>query len=132
MVKNDRNDHMFFTTCNDCKYMYAYSKGNGMSSLVNHKCSPKMAIATTASGILHFVKHCAPNSHQKKKMLNALSDMGALDLRPFYTVSSAGFRGVIQQALDICCAPKFLVDPLEGPSMRQCGSGWNLGHDPDF
>jgi hypothetical protein len=29
-------------------------------------------------------------------------------------------------------APKFLVDPLEGPSMRQCGSGWNLGHDPDF
>jgi hypothetical protein len=21
------------------------------------------------------------------------------------------------------CAPKFLVDPLEGPSMRQCGSG---------
>ncbi len=31
-----------------------------------------------------------------------------------------------------CHAPKFLVDPLEGPSMRQCGSGWNLGHDPDF
>ncbi len=31
-----------------------------------------------------------------------------------------------------CRAPKFLVDPLEGPSMRQCGSGWNLGHDPDF
>jgi hypothetical protein len=28
--------------------------------------------------------------------------------------------------------PKFLVDPLEGPSMWQCGSGWNLGHDPDF
>jgi hypothetical protein len=23
-------------------------------------------------------------------------------------------------------APKFLVDPLEGPSMRQCGSNWNL------
>ncbi len=34
-------------------------------------------------------------------MLNALSDMCALDLRPFYTVSGAGFRGVIQQALDI-------------------------------
>jgi hypothetical protein len=32
----------------------------------------------------------------------------------------------------LCRAPKFLVDPLEGPSMRQCGSGWNLGHDPDF
>jgi hypothetical protein len=31
-----------------------------------------------------------------------------------------------------CRAPKFLVDPLEGPSMRQCESGWNLGHDPDF
>jgi hypothetical protein len=31
-----------------------------------------------------------------------------------------------------CRAPKFLVDPLKGPSMRQCGSGWNLGHDPDF
>jgi len=31
-----------------------------------------------------------------------------------------------------CRAPKFLMDPLEGPSMRQCGSGWNLGHDPDF
>jgi hypothetical protein len=31
-----------------------------------------------------------------------------------------------------CRAPKFLVDPLEGPSMRQCGSGWNLGHDPNF
>jgi hypothetical protein len=31
-----------------------------------------------------------------------------------------------------CRAPKFLVDPLEGPSMRQCGSDWNLGHDPDF
>ncbi len=31
-----------------------------------------------------------------------------------------------------CRAPKFLVDPLEGLSMRRCGSGWNLGHDPDF
>jgi hypothetical protein len=31
-----------------------------------------------------------------------------------------------------CRAPKFLVDPLEGPSMRQCGRSWNLGHDPDF
>jgi len=31
-----------------------------------------------------------------------------------------------------CRAPKFLVDPLKGPSMRQCGNGWNLGHDPDF
>ncbi len=101
MVKNDRNDHMFFTACNDCKDVYAYSKGNGTNSLVNHKCSPKMVAATTASGILHFVKHGTPSSHQKKKMLNALSDMCALDLRPFYTVSDAGFRGVIQQALDI-------------------------------
>jgi len=24
-----------------------------------------------------------------------------------------------------CRAPKFLVDPLEGPSMRQCGRSWN-------
>jgi hypothetical protein len=31
-----------------------------------------------------------------------------------------------------CRAPKFLVDPLEGPSMRQCGRSWNLKHDPDF
>jgi hypothetical protein len=31
-----------------------------------------------------------------------------------------------------CRAPKFLVDPLEGPSMRQCGRSWNLEHDPDF
>jgi hypothetical protein len=101
MVKNDRNDHVFFTACNDCKDVYAYSKGNGTSSLVNHKCSSKMAAATTTSGILHFVKHGTPSSHQKKKMLNALSDMCAFDLRPFYTVSGAGFRGVIQQALDI-------------------------------
>jgi hypothetical protein len=43
MVKNDRNDHVFFTACNDCKDVYAYSKGNGTSSLVNHKCSLKMA-----------------------------------------------------------------------------------------
>ncbi len=34
--------------------------------------------------------------------------------------------------LILCRTPKFLVDPLEGPSMRQCESGWNLGHDPDF
>ncbi len=101
MVKNDRNDHVFFTTCNNCKDVYAYSKGNGTSLLVNHKCSPKMATATTTSGILHFVKHGTPSSHQKKKMLNALSDMCALDLWPFYTVSGVGFRGVIQQALDI-------------------------------
>jgi hypothetical protein len=32
----------------------------------------------------------------------------------------------------VCRAPKFLVDPLEGPSMRQCGRSWNLEHDPDF
>jgi hypothetical protein len=31
-----------------------------------------------------------------------------------------------------CRAPKFLVDPLEGPSLRQCGRSWNLEHDPDF
>jgi hypothetical protein len=101
MVKNDRNDHVFFTACNDCKDVYAYSKGNGTSSLVNHKCSPKMAAATITNSILHFVKHGTPSSHQKKKMLNTLSDMCALDLRPFYTVSGAGFRGIIQQALDI-------------------------------
>jgi hypothetical protein len=28
-------------------------------------------------------------------------------------------------------APKFLVDPLEGPSMRQCESNWNLEPLPD-
>jgi len=28
--------------------------------------------------------------------------------------------------------PKFLVDPLEGPSMWQCGRSWNLEHAPDF
>jgi hypothetical protein len=38
----------------------------------------------------------------------------------------------LPQPHKISRAPKFLVDPLEGPSMRQCGSGWNLGHDPDF
>jgi hypothetical protein len=31
-----------------------------------------------------------------------------------------------------CRAPKSLVDPLEGPSLRQCGRSWNLEHDPDF
>ncbi len=29
-----------------------------------------------------------------------------------------------------CRAPKFLVDPLEGPNMQQCGRSWNLEHDP--
>jgi len=67
MVKNDRNDHVFFTACNDCKDVYAYSNGNDTSSLINHKCSPKMATTTTASSILHFVKHGTPSSHQKKK-----------------------------------------------------------------
>ncbi len=63
MVKNDCNDHVFFTTCNDYKDVYAYSKGNDTSSLVNHKCLSKMAVATTANGILHFVKHGTPSSH---------------------------------------------------------------------
>ncbi len=31
-----------------------------------------------------------------------------------------------------CRAPKFLVDPFEGPSMRQCRRSWNLEHDPNF
>jgi hypothetical protein len=31
-----------------------------------------------------------------------------------------------------CRAPKFLVDPLEGPSLRLCGRSWNLEHDLDF
>jgi hypothetical protein len=114
MVKNDRNDHVFFTACNNCKDVYAYSKGNSTSSLVNHKCSSKITIATIASGILHFVKHGTPNSHQKKKMLNVLSDMCAFDLQSFYTVSGAGFRGVIQQALDIGFESKtpFFVDDI--------------------
>jgi len=63
MVKNERNDHVFFMTCNDCKDVYAYSKGNDTSSLVNHKCSSEMAAATTVSDILHFVKHGTPSSH---------------------------------------------------------------------
>ncbi|CAM6063752.1 unnamed protein product [Sphagnum tenellum] len=33
MVKNDRNDHVFFTACNDCTEVYAYSKGNDTSLL---------------------------------------------------------------------------------------------------
>jgi hypothetical protein len=43
-----------------------------------------------------------------------------------------GYPHVLKSIGQECRAPKFLVDPLEGPSMRQCGSGWNLGHDPDF
>jgi hypothetical protein len=31
-----------------------------------------------------------------------------------------------------CRAPKFLVDPLEGLGIWQCGRSWNLEHDPDF
>jgi hypothetical protein len=44
------------------------------------------------------------------------------------------YRIYVQDFITIthCRAPKSLVDPLEGPSMRQCGSGWNLGHNPDF
>jgi len=42
------------------------------------------------------------------------------------------FALMLQMERVQCRAPKFLVDPLEGPSMRQCGSGWNLGHDPNF
>ncbi len=37
-----------------------------------------------------------------------------------------------QELDNTCRVPKFLVDPLEGPSMRQCGRSWNLEHDPDF
>ncbi len=37
-----------------------------------------------------------------------------------------------QISIQTCRAPKFLVDSLEGPSMRQCGRSWNLEHDPDF
>jgi hypothetical protein len=81
-----------------------------------------MAAATTTSGILHFVKHGTPSLHQKKKMLNALSDMCALDLWPFYTMSGAGFRGVIQQALDIgfeSKTPLFADDVL-------CNCDWTI------
>jgi hypothetical protein len=31
-----------------------------------------------------------------------------------------------------CRAPKFLVDPLEGLGIWQCGRSWNLEHDPNF
>jgi hypothetical protein len=31
-----------------------------------------------------------------------------------------------------CCAPKFLVDPLKGLGIWQCGRSWNLEHDPNF
>ncbi len=34
--------------------------------------------------------------------------------------------------LIFCRAPKFLVDPLEGLGIWQCGRSWNLEHDPDF
>jgi hypothetical protein len=29
-------------------------------------------------------------------------------------------------------APKFLVDPLEGLGIWQCGRSWNSEHDPNF
>ncbi len=35
----------------------------------------------------------------------------------------------LEELFTKCHAPKFLVDPLEGPSMRQCGRSWNLEHD---
>jgi hypothetical protein len=44
----------------------------------------------------------------------------------------AKYHDKMKIRVHLCRAPKFLVDPLEGPSMRQCGSGWNLGHDPNF
>jgi hypothetical protein len=48
-------------------------------------------------------------------MLNTLLDMCALDLWLFYTVSTAGFCGIIQQALDIgfeSKTPLFVDDVL--------------------
>jgi hypothetical protein len=88
---------------------------------------PWVKFIVGANGRVHKVK-CKVCRKIKGHNKNLVSKLNSL----WKHVSQRKAIITILNAVAMCRAPKFLVDPLEGPSMRQCGSGWNLGHDPDF
>jgi hypothetical protein len=52
--------------------------------------------------------------------------------KKYYEGEGSGFPQIrvvlslVSSCMPMWRAPKFLVDPLEGPSMWQCGRSWNL------
>jgi len=63
-----------------------------------------------------------------------LGEIGKTPFEPLKEEQDEGVEETLmeKQVIALCRAPKFLVDPLKGPSMRQCGRNWNLEHDPNF
>jgi hypothetical protein len=88
--------------CLTCQQLYVYNGKQGTSSLNSHKCQPKVLDASSCSSLKTVVMPMRkPTAAQKSRMTVALSDMSAIDMRPFATVTGEGFRAAIQTALNI-------------------------------
>jgi len=80
-----------------------------------HTCSHVATAASSSNRLAVWVnKHGMPTDSAKANMTNALVNMCSWDIRPFSSVEGAGFKNVIQTALDIGFASKtpLLVENL--------------------
>ena len=96
-----------FVGCKSCSTPYAWTSLRGTSTLAKHKCPVKVAAASSShSMVLWARQHVQPTAGQKQMVLKACAAMCFVDMRPFATVSGAGFQSLLQTVLDIGVSSK--------------------------
>jgi hypothetical protein len=83
-----------------CFNIYVYNSRDGTSSMSGHTCSCAVVVASSSNNLdVWASKRSMPTD--SANMTNALVNMCSWDIRPFSLVEGAGFKNVIQTALDI-------------------------------
>jgi len=90
-----------------CLSIYVYNSRDGTSSMNGHTCSRAATVASSSNNLAVWASMCnMPTDSAKYNMTNALVNMCSWDIRSFSSVEGAGFKNVIQTALDIGFASK--------------------------
>jgi hypothetical protein len=98
-----------------CLNIYVYNSRDGTSSMSGHTCSHAATAASFSNNLAIWAsKHGMPTDSAKTNMTNALVNMCSWDIHPFSSMEGAGFKNIIQTALDIGFASKtpLLVEDL--------------------
>ncbi|CAK9858244.1 unnamed protein product [Sphagnum jensenii] len=90
-----------------CLYIYVYNLQDDTSSMSGHTCSRATIAGSSSNSLAVWAsKRGMPTDSAKANMTNALVNMCSWDICPFLLMEGAGFKNIIQIALDIGFANK--------------------------
>jgi hypothetical protein len=90
-----------------CLSIYVYNSRDNTSSMNGHTYSRAAVAASSSNSLTVWAnKRSTPTDFANANMTNALVNMCSWDIRSFSSMEGAGFKNVIQTALDISFASK--------------------------